>query len=219
MDSSNKDWKEYLDVWKWMEARGEDASGIAIYYNNNKLTLSKMPIPSSIHSSYFAKLNIPIKNIKLSIAHARAATSGSPIKNENNHPLYQYLDGKLITLVHNGVIFSGNERIREVDSDSLFYYIRKEKEFNDNVMIKTLENTTGTLAILITDGDVLYFYRNTSPLEYVEYDNFIVFASENLNKIYDKEVKKVEPYKLYKVEYGEIKEIADINTLGYTYIR
>jgi glucosamine 6-phosphate synthetase-like amidotransferase/phosphosugar isomerase protein len=213
---SKEDFRKYLKAWTLMEARGGDASGIAIYYDNNTLTLSKVPIPSSIHASKFSNLNIPITKIKVSIAHARAATSGTPAINENNHPLYQYLNGKLITLVHNGVITDERERIRDVDTDSLFYYIRAKKEFNDNIVKETLENIGGTMAILLTDGDKFYFYRNFSPLEYVETDNFIIFASERLSTIFDrKEVKDVKPHVLYKIDNGEIQQVAEINSYSH----
>lgn len=198
-----------------MQNRGTDASGIVIYFNSNKLLMSKYPNLASKHAKVISKLNLPYDKITMALAHARAYTSGTPYNNENNHPLYYYLNGRLITLVHNGVITNAyQKRVRKVDSDSLFFKIRESKKFDDETMKETLKKLYGSMAVMITDGYKFYFYRNTNPLEYAKTDKYILFASTWLEEVVDKnvEVHEVEPNTLFKIEKGEIKTIDKIES-------
>ena len=211
-----EDFTTFLEAWKLMEARGRDASGVAIYFNNNKILLSKFHSVASEHANIISKLNIPYKKITTALAHARAATTGTPMNNENNHPLYQYIDGKLITLVHNGYISFPQKHIRDVDSDKLFYKIRENKKFDDKTIAETLEHATGSIAVIYTDGEIMYFYHDINPLEYVETRRYILLASDSLDELnINAEVNIVEPDTLFKIENRKIIKVKEYEKYYY----
>ena len=204
---------KFLKVWSLQELRGTQASGIIIYFNDGRILFSKMPIKASEHAKTIARLTLPYDKITMILAHAREATQGTPFNNENNHPLYHYLNGRLISLVHNGVIYASHERVRTVDSDALFYYIRKNNRFDDETMIQTFSEIDGFRAVIMGDGSTMYFFRDINPLEYVENDDFIVLASEYLDKVFaGAKPTQVKPNVLFKVEVedGTIKSVREI---------
>jgi len=140
------------------EIRGSDASGIALYLNDGRVYLRKLPIPASKFAQYLMKIPIAWDRVKIALIHTRAATCGSPLDNENNHPLY-YVNGRIYSLVHNGSIYS-DERIREVDSDALLTPIRKANKLNIAIALKMAE-LPGVKNFIVTDGERLYAYADT----------------------------------------------------------
>mgnify|MGYP001770729606 FL=1 len=212
------DFRKFLEVWSEQELRGVQASGIIIYFSDGRILFSKMPIPAGEHAKVISRLTLPYARITMILAHAREATSGTPFNNENNHPLYHYLNGRLISLVHNGIIYAQYSRVRKVDSDALFYYIRKNNSFDDKTMVQTFNEVDGFRAVIVGDGNVMYFFRDINPLEYVENDRFIVLASDYLDQVFT-DVKPIpaKPYMLYKVEDGMIREVQEITNHYYDY--
>ena len=210
---------KFLKVWSMQELRGTDASGIIVYFDDGRILFSKMPIPASEHAKTIAKLTLPYGKITMILAHARAATEGTPFNNENNHPLYHYVNGKLVSLVHNGIIYAPHERVRAVDSDALFYYIRKNNRFDDETMIQTFSEIDGVRAVIMGDGSTMYFFRDVNPLELIQSDDFVVLASDYLDKVYDgAKPQPVEPDVVFKVdvEDGTIRKVKEI-TYSYYY--
>ena len=212
------DFRKFLEVWAKQELRGMQASGIIIYFSDGRILFSKMPIPASEHAKVISRLTLPYARITMILAHAREATSGTPFNNENNHPLYHYLNGRLISLVHNGIIYAQYSRVRKVDSDALFYYIRKNNSFDDKTMVQTFNEVDGVRAVIVGDGNIMYFFKDINPLEYVENDRFIVLASDYLDQVFtDVKPTPAKPYMLYKVEDGMIREVQEIANHYYGY--
>ena len=217
-------WELFLNVWESMEMRGTDASGIAIWLDDGRFFIVKQPVPASILSAKIAKLRIPLNDVRVVIAHARAATSGTPLNNENNHPIYEVLGNELIAIVHNGHVYSYKlSKKREVDTDYFLGLVRDRKEFNDDVIRDTLDVITGSYAILLSNGKSLYFARNSNPLEIIQFDDgSVLFASQFYEHVIGKELKQyvhsVEPYKLFKIDAndGEVKLVSEL-TKAYTF--
>ena len=218
-------WELFLRVWSSMELRGTDASGIAIWLDDDRFFIVKQPVPASVLASKIERLRIPLDEVRVAIAHARAATSGTPLNNENNHPIYEVLGNELIAVVHNGHVSSYKlNKKRDVDTDYFLGLVRERKEFSDDIIKDTLDAVYGNYAILMSNGKTLYFARNSNPLEMVQFDDgSILFASQfydDVIKDLKKYVMDVEPYKLYKADdrSGEVKLVSELlRTYTFTY--
>jgi hypothetical protein len=179
-DPYNLDTIEYM--FKNMEARGDDASGI--YYErpdkegNMKAHVFKAPVcaeelwdsvqknvgryklPDGFKETW--KLN---GTERLVMLHTRAATSGPVSNNHNNMPIYS----AHWVLIHNGVLAS-DQRIDsfqykgEVDSEDLLAKLE-----TTGSIAKTIKDTRGSMAIVARklEKDYMYLYRNNNPLELV----------------------------------------------------
>jgi predicted glutamine amidotransferase len=146
-----------LDALIRHEPRGSDAAGVSLYLNDGRVYLRKLPLPASKFAQYLMKIPIAWDRVKIALIHTRAATCGTPLDNENNHPLY-YCNGRIYSLVHNGMIYS-NDRIREVDSDALLTPIRKSNRLNITTALKMV-SIPGVKNLIVTDGEKIYAFAD-----------------------------------------------------------
>lgn len=149
-------------------ARGEDATGMAWTEdteNGKEVFYSKEAMPAEVFVKYTDM--IP-RFTRTAILHTRYATKGSPLDNNNNHPIV--IPNGVIG-VHNGHISNDDElfevndwdRIGEVDSEAIFQMIS-----NSNEPLTELPDLVGRAAIAwieINDPHTLHLARLTgSPL-------------------------------------------------------
>ncbi|MEA3296163.1 MAG: hypothetical protein U9Q27_03445 [Patescibacteria group bacterium] len=184
------------------QARGKSATGIAIA-DNKCITVIKNNLPADkfIKTSefkkilkqyiYFNKKENYISPIQI-IGHCRMPTKGSPLNNENNHPIVT----KSFVGVHNGVISNDNKlfndhkndfkRNGEVDSEIIFklvekYYI-KYKNMPKAVQSANLElSGSKTYAFISTKNPyLLWLFKDNNPVSILHYKKIgiIIFASD-----------------------------------------
>jgi glucosamine 6-phosphate synthetase-like amidotransferase/phosphosugar isomerase protein len=167
-------------IFKNMESRGDDASGIYYERPNEKgemqANVFKAPVCAEelwdcIHKKVGRyKLPDGFKSSwglngteRLVMMHTRAATKGTVANNHNNMPIYS--DNWV--LIHNGVL-SNNARIDsfkykgEVDSEDFLASLE-----TTGSIAKAIKETKGSMAIAARriGKDYLYLYRNNNPLE------------------------------------------------------
>ena len=117
----------FTSLLQYNERRGRDATGIYIADKNGIGKILKAPI-SAIHLTESSKYQEAIRSINNKtvalIGHTRWKTVGTPILNENNHPI----QGQFCIGTHNGTISNHDElfqehgwkRIGQVDSEVIF---------------------------------------------------------------------------------------------------
>ncbi len=217
---SKDTWELFLKVFGRLEVRGDKASGIVIWLDDGRFFITKQPIPSSQLAEKLSTMEIPLNKITMILGHAREPTQGSPYNNENNHPLYEIINNRLVAMVHNGHVYATKpslQKKREVDSDYFLSLTRQNNVYDDAVIKETFRYVYGAYAVIFGDGKTMYMARNTNPLEqYIPpTQDAIIFASSFYDIV--KGANAVEPYKIYKVSITDpvIREIAEIST--YTY--
>ena len=166
--------------------RGKDATGYLAHYNNTHKTIYyKQPINALtfIQRGYTDFKVTP----DVFIGHTRAATSGNPRHNENNHPLFCGDYG----LVHNGCIGKWATCCRqytpfmqtETDSELLVIYMNQEQG-NLKKLSSTFPSATFALvAMNIKSGLVTLACDEYQPLCYIDLSQhlgIILFASTEL---------------------------------------
>lgn len=183
-----------------IEIRGNHATGIAIM-NGSDVVVHKMPLPA------WSFIKDPATKAFLAdhlhddtdtvLLHARFATCGTPMKNDNNHPMF---DGR-VALVHNGSIRNADTlfselkllRTAETDSDILRAMIA-EYGFTDTAYRK-LSRCAGSAAIAAVHVDFpghLLLGRSGNPLVVANANDKLYFAS-TLNAIQ----KAVRPWEVH----------------------
>lgn len=164
--------------------RGKDATGVAWLSsrngevfngehknpeNNSLLRVWKMGKPASsfVKKEFWAKITQKVPNMML--MHCRAATTGSPNKNVNNHPIY---NKRGMAVIHNGIIHNNDVLAKEcgyhldgeVDSEIILHLL------NDgwwSGVPKTLNKLSGGFAcaaIFAEKPGELMLFRHTNPL-------------------------------------------------------
>jgi len=167
-------------IFKNMEARGDDASGI--YYERT----TKDSACSRVFKGPFTatdlwnnvqedveKLGVPVEYKKrwqmtgqerLIMMHTRSATKGTIANNYNNMPIF----GRKWVLIHNGMV--NGPRLKdykykgEVDSEDLLAHLETTNDIQ-----KSIGAMTGSMAICARPllEDHLFLYRNSNPLSLI----------------------------------------------------
>lgn len=155
--------------------RGIDASGVLVLNKGGDFYVYKAPMPSYdlVDTPEYAALMDKVGPSTIAIVgHTRAATTGSPQVNDNNHPI---VSDPLVG-VHNGVIWNHRDirklygAVAEVDSSVILSVLAdamKDDLLTTKHMSKSLKQLEGSWAIAVADmrQDVLYVARNnTSPM-------------------------------------------------------
>jgi len=170
-----------------LETRGKDATGIFMVFEDGSFILRKTWRSASIFVEYLVKIRdyIPWDKVLYVLLHCRSATSGSPMNNENNHPLYEVLDDDLVVVVHNGKIKKMMDdelnklKKREVDSDYLLTGVRKYGRYDFDIVKRTIDRACGLIACIYANlkGLIMWYKTHRLPLAKLETDDFIILAS------------------------------------------
>jgi glucosamine 6-phosphate synthetase-like amidotransferase/phosphosugar isomerase protein len=163
------------------------------------------------------------------IGHCRWPTQGSPLNNDNNHPI---VCGRIVG-IHNGCIgndstlfdsYAGDfERIAEVDSEIIFQLINSyNEELQD--MADAIRTTAGLLtgsyacaAINAENPYMLWLFRNGSPCEIIEYSKGVIIFSTS-ERFIKKAMKGTDFGKETKIELDRNSGIG-INLFNNTFFR
>lgn len=219
--------KSFRELATLSEIRGSDSSGILFRNENQKsIDIYKGPIPVSKllnHSSVKTHFN-GIKHSSNSrydanynffaMGHARLVTNGTQLKDVNNQPVVK--DG--VVGIHNGIIVNVNEiwekrtelkRSYDIDTEILLSLINlyRNKDNINNSVAKSIMEIYGTVsaAVIFDDTDELLIFTNNGSLYVLtNFEDFLIFASENhilrtlvdKNKIY----REIGEYKILQVE-------------------
>ena len=187
LDKRNRSEADYINIkadfanlLQASTVRGIDASGVYIVNRDADIVYLKAPVPADdLVWSEDDKLgfwnlldaNVGPNTVAI-IGHTRAATTGSPECNDNNHPV---VDAPIIG-VHNGVIrnhMALNEKYpkaAEVDSAAIFSML-KAKAGKNPLTAKTIANSydelVGPAAIAVADTrkpDGVFLARHMNPI-------------------------------------------------------
>lgn len=108
------------------KVRGSDATGI--FTLETGIIKSPVPADKFINSEKFS--DVP-SSTSLFIGHCRAATSGVPENNDNNHPMM----GEKFVLVHNGIVhmkrLDGYDYKGECDTETLLSYLETKESIGE----------------------------------------------------------------------------------------
>ena len=169
-----------------LQQRGRDATGMGAIVDG-EFIVAKLPkqasefIKSDPYKHFWSKHPKPPI-----ILHTRAATSGSPKNNENNHPL---LSKKGLILTHNGIITNSKDLTKtlkldvdgECDSEVVLRLIEQLFETSyPKAIAESVELTSGSWACsLLTKLGYVYLWRNSMPIVvgYVPKIEALVYAS------------------------------------------
>ncbi len=149
------------------QMRGSDATGFA-GFGGNKFFTDK----NNDSASFFSRLSVEWRNLLtndkvISIGHTRAATSGDPAHNVNNHPFH----GQRYTLVHNGMVWAhelvaekrGFKLATDCDSEVLLHYIESARSLREGLikMAADIDRIAGfSIAILDRQTKAIHLFRN-----------------------------------------------------------
>ena len=182
------------DLFLLSASRGKEASGFALY-SNEQITIYKTPDhPKDLISSAGYKKIISEKNlanVRAVIGHSRMVTNGTEYSNVNNQPFVK----NNIAGIHNGIIvneadiwkkYSGEERISDLDSEVIPTIIRHGLNNGSNLsqalelLYKEIYGMA-SIALMFADFENIVLATNNGSLYFnvSKSGNEIVFASEN----------------------------------------
>lgn len=203
-------------IMRELEVRGRHATGVATM-KRVKGASDCVGAKAAIRSPNFLKRKeyktLMAEDFDIMIGHTRYATSGSPKKNENNHP-FATEDGRY-WLVHNGIVRRIAKDLKrlcktECDSEAILRLIERDgivKAFKRMVRVSTMD-----YAIMVIDAkkQKLYLARNHQrPLFFcnaTETHGGYLFASTReimakggLGLPEDSEIKQFRSFVLYSI--------------------
>jgi len=162
------------------QVRGIDATGVYIVNRDSGISYLKAPVAAEEMvwaaddaQGFWKALDAKVGPDTVAIiGHTRAATTGSPECNDNNHPI---VDAPIIG-VHNGVIRNHRELDRrypkaaEVDSAAIMSMLKAkagDKPLTTGVIAKAYPELVGPAAIAVADTrqtDSVFLARNYNPI-------------------------------------------------------
>ena len=206
---------------------GSDAAGVASLAEGFEVNYAKAPlsVPTFIKTSQYQDwLNTIGEETFVLIGHARAATSGKAIDNNNNHP---HIFGRTIG-IHNGG-FSGHEEkakalginlTTECDSELLiaaYDVLRSRMEATTKEALGFIQKKImGSFAAAMfnkTDGDKLILCRNHVNLDLIKLkckinNQYIMAFHTNINKCGS----VLNDFKAYLDYNGFVRTESELNT-------
>ena len=199
-DRTDREWRDiaedFANIWMASPRRGTDAAGVYIVNRDSEIRYLKAPVtaddmvddPMDGTYGYWELVREHLGSDTVGIiGHTRAATTGDPKYNDNNHPV---VDAPIIG-VHNGVItnhmalHAKYPKVAEVDSAAIMSLL-KSKSANRPITKKIIANSVheldGPFAIAIADmrkPDGIYLARNRNPVHFHRNrtDGLLMFAS------------------------------------------
>ena len=191
---------EWMDIawdfsYLWIHSmdRGTDAAGVYIVNRDSEIHYIKAPVTAECLASddmygywEFCRTHLGPDTVGI-IGHTRAATTGDPKDNDNNHPV---VDAPIIG-VHNGVITNHKAldkkypKVAEVDSAaimSLLKHYSANRPITKKIIAKSVHELDGPFAIAVADmrkPDGIYLARNRNPVHFHRNrtDGLLTFAS------------------------------------------
>ena len=178
---------EPQDEMKWIHTKNVRVT------SPGKITVFKEDLPAEhfLKSNGFLELMKRYgENTRALIGHTRAATTGTPTNNKNNHP---HICGNIIG-VHNGIITNWKTVVKKFnlpmnggcDSEVIFQLINHFLEQGDplkEAIIETSKHLNGSYACIVAlkenNGEYALF-KHSAPLfiRYRQYGTTILVASE-----------------------------------------
>lgn len=160
-------WREILEIhtanFVFNEARGREASGLAVIQEDGTYRIFKQPVEASDlvgMEGYQETLAMVNDRTVCVLGHTRMPTKGSRWRNVNNHPIQA---GQVIG-IHNGIIANDDQlfvdrrlpRNGEVDSEIIFQLVNSvdPAQWNGRYLQKiqgVVDNLEGTFATLSMD--------------------------------------------------------------------
>jgi predicted glutamine amidotransferase len=166
-----------------IEMRGKQATGfVAVTQDGKRYEIDKRPKNAAEFIKDRKRLPVGTRTF---LGHTRYATQGS---NENHANLHPVISGTCL-LTHNGGIWNDDKlfeehdikRAAEVDTEIIPALIHKHGWEN---AAKALHELKGSFAIAAVDlkhaGEVLLAKGDSSPLYWIETENFVVWCSTEL---------------------------------------
>lgn len=178
-----------------IEHRGKDATGVAVMDSEGEIHVEKTDdtawqFVTSKKTQSFLDEYLPTATMVL--LHTRAATQGSPLRNENNHPVFS---GNA-AIVHNGVVHNERqlytewkaEQKAEVDSD--IFRAAFDTFGINRELYKHLAEVRGSAAVAAfskEDPTKLFLMRSGSPIVLGCNKSLLMWAStqQTLFKAFD----------------------------------
>jgi glucosamine--fructose-6-phosphate aminotransferase (isomerizing) len=184
------------------EGRGTDATGVA-FIHKKEIAVIKAPMRASdfIKTREFGAANLKYFKLNKSdsvisvIGHCRSKTKGTPLDNNNNHPIVT----KNIVGVHNGVISNDEElfakfqgyskefgRRGKVDSEIIFrlidYFANQMYRSTTGAIQEMSDRVKGSYACATVERQnpyLLWLFRRVAPLTVYHYDKcgVLIFTS------------------------------------------
>ena len=181
-----------------LQTYGEDATGVAFKHKDNeKFYVYKGPLPAEevlrdpVYEKFVQK---HAEESNLTLLHCRLATHGSPLNNDNNHPIFS--NNSMI--IHNGIVhlpeMFKNAR-GKTDTEQLLLYIDKYG------LEKALEKAIGSVSIAYTEleSNTLWLYTNTGALNMGQTKGALYFCtSKAILSLYSRP-QALQSYWLYSV--------------------
>lgn len=170
-----------------LQKRGTDASGIACVNEDGQLYVLRDDTPAyqfvnTPEYKKFIKEHLNPGTVSV-IIHTRAATTGDPRVEQNNHPMF--FDKTAV--IHNGMIhnddslFTELKYTRHAETDSDILRAITDNEGLTKKAVRTISRCNGSVALAaLTPEDPfkLLLVRSGSPLVLAEIGDMLVFASE-----------------------------------------
>jgi hypothetical protein len=165
-----------------IESRGLDATGVATINKKGNDYVEKADLPAKEFIQWRRGID---RNPKSILLHTRFSTKGTPLNNDNNHPI-KY--GNSI-VIHNGHISNDDElfesenldRIAHVDSEIIAALFDKYTLEKAHIPLQKLE---GNCAVAVIDkrspNSLVLAKGHSSPLSYVVCRNTIIWASSDM---------------------------------------
>ena len=169
------------------EHRGIDATGIAFSYLDGHIEVYKKDIPAwkfvSTDEYYDTIKKHLTDDVWAVLLHTRAATTGNPRNNVNNHPMFSGVSAA----IHNGMIANDGylfdtlklERKAETDSDIVRAIVDKHG-INEKCVVE-LNRMAGSAAIAVVSSKFprkMILARSGSPLTTASNADHFLFSSE-----------------------------------------
>jgi len=166
---------EITSILIGLEERGVDATGISLNCPGSCRILK-----AGINADVFCELPSLQRNLEeltktatIALLHTRWATSGTPLNNYNNHPIWNEKG----IIIHNGVVFTGHfyKTRGETDTEQMLEAITQHG------LLAAIKDLVGWLSIAYQDfnnRNEVYIYRSESPLYMGRKNSNIYFCSK-----------------------------------------
>ena len=209
-----------------LQSRGTDAYGVLIVKADWSMRVVKLPCTArQMWSQIGDFLKAEMLGAKVVLVHTRAATTGSPSNNKNNHPFVSS-DGRFV-FAHNGVIhgYTAIYSKNEPETDSYwgifkpFLALIESGESVEDAIAEAVCEANGSAATWWYDKEKkkVYLFRKDNPCKMFVRSGEVWFASEkkHLEAAGFKTVFDTSTYTLYEIDA----QTGDVETKDYSHLK